>query len=334
MGIDAIEGFFFRLESGDIFYAKGVVHPPGYVVSYPKYVVDLFGDRVNRYGVRYRKLSRLSEEREYISSRYPSYLRYDEFYCRDVVVVPLAEIAYTYNPIDRAREIIELSMKDPVLADVKDMLIDIASATNVREIGVSGSILVDLYREDSDIDIVVYGLENGYKVYEYLRDAVDRDPRYRRYRDRDVLQLYLRRSAETPISYDQAVYQESRRVLEGYFRDREYFIRLVKFPWEETTYGSCRCRKLGKTTVKLRITDARESMFTPCRYKVEVEEYIEGVKADIVEVYSLRGRFAEIAQEDEVVVARGSVELVELKSGDLYYRLYVGDERDYIILIR
>lgn len=266
--------------------------------------------------------------------KYTSYIRYDEFYCRDVVLIPLTDIDQIYNPIERARELVELEPKSLVLVDVKDMILDIIGSTDVKDIGISGSILIDLYKDDSDIDIVVYGLDNGYRVYRYLKEVVDKDPRYRRYRDKDIVQLYLRRVAETPIPFDQAVYQGSRRVLEGYFKGREYFIRLVKYPWEEPIYGSYRCTKLGRTTMKLRVVDASESMFTPCRYKVEVIEHIEGVRVDVSEVYSLRGRFAEVAQEDDKVVVQGTVERIEVKNSGVYYRLYVGDEKDYIIVIR
>uniref|UniRef100_A0A7C2VGU8 Polymerase nucleotidyl transferase domain-containing protein n=1 Tax=Ignisphaera aggregans TaxID=334771 RepID=A0A7C2VGU8_9CREN len=328
----SLEGFFYRLRSGDIFYAKGVTHPEGYAVAYPRYVVDLAGDRVDRSGVRYRRLGTLEEEYSYASSRYSGYVRLDRFYCREVVLVPLSDIEHIYNPIQRARELLESTPEDSVLADVRNMVLDLVEATGVKDIGVSGSVLVGLHREDSDIDIVVYGIDNSRRVYRYLSEVVDKDPRYRRYSADDVLGLYLRRSAETPIPFDQVLKQESRRVLEGFFGRREYFVRLLKYPWEEPSYGSYVCSKLGKAVLRLRVLDASEAMLTPCRYAVEVVEHVDGVRADVVEVYSLRGRFAEVAREGDIVIARGTVELIETLSGEMYYRLYLGDRDDYLVL--
>ncbi|MEM2201907.1 MAG: nucleotidyltransferase domain-containing protein, partial [Ignisphaera sp.] len=285
-------------------------------------------------GIRYRRLLTVSEEYNYVISKYSRYLKFDDFFGREVVVVPLTDIAYVYNPLQRSKEIIyKGALENPVLKDIRDMVLDISESTGIKEIGVSGSILVNLFREDSDIDIVVYGVNNGLNVYKYLSDVIDKDPRYKRYRIRDIQGLHARRSLETPIPSEQLLKQESRKVLEGIFKGREYFIRLIKYHWEEPSYGSYKCVKLGKTTMKLRIIDSKESIFTPCRYRVEVIDVLEGVKADVVEVYSLRGRFTEVAQEDEVIIVKGTVERIEPLSGGDYYRLYLGDQGDYIMVI-
>lgn len=331
----ALEGFFYRLKDGNIFYAKGVSHPPNYVVAYPKYVVDSFGNRLDRdHGIRYKRLATVLEEYSYVMSRYREYLKFNEFFGREVVLVPLTDIVYVYNPLQKLKEIIyEDDLKDPVLRDARDMVLDIIESTNISEIGISGSILVNLFKEDSDIDVVIYGTSNGLNVYRYLLDVIGKDSRYRKYGINDIRELCARRSLETPISQEQLMKQESRKVLEGLFKGREYFIRLVKYPWEEPSYGSYRCFKLGKSVMKLKVVDSKESIFTPCRYRVELIDVIEGVKADVIEVYSLRGRFAEVAQEDEIVIARGTVERIETQNGKDYYRLYLGDQGDYILIM-
>lgn len=331
--IEIIEGFFFKLKNNDIFYVKGVVHPPNRLVSYPKYISNENGDRIDKYGNRYRKIQTLRDEYEYITSRYGAYIRYDEFFCRDIVAVPLNEIAHLFDPIAKVHELLSSEPVEPVLRDAVDMVLDIVNSTNVKEIGISGSILIDLYKNDSDIDVVVYGVSSGLKVYSYLKEVVGKDPRYRRYKGDNILQLYMRRSLETPIPLHQLIYQESRRVLEGYFNGREYFIRLVKLPHEEPIYGSYRCVKLGKATMKLKVIDAGEAIFTPCRYKVEVVKHLDGVRAEVNEVYTLRGRFAEIAHEGEEIIVHGTVERIEKINGDVYHRLYLGDEKDYIFVV-
>ena len=51
-----IEGFMVELPSGVIFEVKGLLHPPGKVLAYPRYLPDPAGDRV-REGRRYRKVA-------------------------------------------------------------------------------------------------------------------------------------------------------------------------------------------------------------------------------------------------------------------------------------
>lgn len=313
-----------------------MTHPREGVIAYPKYVVDPTGDRVDRnFGIRYRRLQSLNEEHNYVMNMYRRYVKFDDFYGRDVVVVPLNDIVSVYNPIEKLKEISSLKIdSDPVLKDVKDMVLDIIDSTKVKDVGVSGSVLVDLYKHSSDIDVVVYGMENGLRVYKYLSEVIDRDARYRRYTVSDIHELFHRRSLETPIAFEQLVKQESRKVLEGFFRGREYFIRLVKYPWEEPSYGSYRCVKLGKTLAKLRVIDDKESIYTPCRYRVELLEIVKGDRVDIEEIYSLRGRFAEVARQDDVVIAFGTIERIEMSNGKIYHRLYLGDEGDYLLLTK
>lgn len=327
-----IEGFFFKLRHGDIFYSKGVAHPPHSIVSLPKYIINKDGSKISRNGTRYSKLSTLSDQYKYALANYSNYIKFDEFYCRDVVLSPITDVVQIYNPIEKAKELMEVNWyEDNVLKDAQNMILDIITSTKVKDIGISGSILVDLYDKNSDIDIVVYGAKNGIKVYNYLREIIGKDSRYKRYRRDNINTLHMRRSLETPISIKHLLLQESKKVLEGFFNNREYFIRLIKFPWEEPRYSSYRCKKLGKALIRLRVIDASESIYTPCRYRVEVIEYLKGVIAEVVEVYSLRGRFAEIAQEDSVVEAYGTIELVKMYHGEKFYRLYLGDEGDYLI---
>lgn len=333
--MNVIEGYYFKIYDSSIFYAKGVSHPSNGVVAFPKYLKSLNGDRVAPDGTCYTKIADIDSEYRAVLERYNNYMVYDEYFGREVPVVPLRDIVEVYSPVDKALRIVETRVGGKVLTDVRDMLLEIIGVTGVKNIGVSGSILVDLYRDDSDIDIVVFGEMEGRRIYNFLSEAVDRPgSMLRRYDENTVSKLYLSRAVETPIDFKVFLHQERRRVLEGLYRDREYFIRLIDLGHVDDVYSRYRCRKLGHSVMKLRIIDARKSIYTPCRYGVEVLEFIDGVKADIEEVYSLRGRFNEIAYEDEAVIAKGTIELLEYRNGSKKYRLYLGDKGDYMYLVR
>jgi len=64
--------------------------------------------------------------------------------------------------------------------------------------------------------------------------------------------------------------------------------------------------------VRCRIVGNFEGIFTPCRYKIDRVEVLEGVHVpSIEEIVSFRGRFYEQAKNDEAVVAQGKVEWVQ-----------------------
>jgi len=330
-----IEGYFFEVGGRDIFYVKGVVNPPGGIIGFPKYIKDPMGDRVNRNGERYRKVSGIEDEIHHILKFYQGVMRYDDFFCGEIPIIPMEVITRVYDPIAKAMNIIELRNVDGVIGDVRDMVSDIINATNVKSIGVSGSILVDLYREDSDIDLVIYGEKEGRRVYEYLSEIIDRgSSQYRRYSVNNIEKLFRERSRETPIDIHELLKQESRRVLEGLYRNREYFIRLVRYPGEDELYGAYKCVKVGRVVAKLMVVDDRYAIYTPCRYGVEVIEIIEGENIDIDEVYTLRGRFIDVAKQDDVIIASGTVEKIMFRNGKILYRLYLGNKGDYVIRIK
>ncbi len=326
-----IEGYYFRIYDNTIFYVKGVIQPQDKVVGYPKYVPSPIGDRIDNRGIRYYKEPSITEEIRLVEEKYRKYLVYDPYIGNLVPEIPYKDIEFIYNPIEKALQVMNTKPKNKVLEDTRHMLIDLKNSANVKNIGISGSILVNLYRDSSDIDIVVYGEKEGLSVYDYLKEVIDKETSpYRRYSKEDIIRLYEFRKRETPIKFNELVQHAKRRVLEGYFGKREYFIRLVKTPLPDEDYGKVVYKKIGKATMKFKVVDAREAIFTPCKYVVEVLEHIEGVKIGVDEIYSIRGRFNELAFEDEIVIARGTVERLEYANGDIKYRLYLGDPGDYM----
>ncbi|RLC63599.1 MAG: hypothetical protein DRI48_08310, partial [Chloroflexi bacterium] len=136
---------------------------------------------------------------------------------------------------------------------------------------------------------------------------------------------------------------QARKVNEGRFRGRAIFFRFVKRP-EETgeRYGDRRFRPAGVTTVRARVTDDRDAIFTPCRYTVTAATVLGCPPAsdratrelDLREIVSFRGRFSDQARQGEWIVARGSLELVVPGDGSPHHRLVVGGRAgDYLAAV-
>ncbi len=334
MSHGVIEGYYFKVRGGIIFYSKGVLHPPWGVVGYPKYIPSDQGERVDpETGVRYRKEESMEKQLEIARQLFPNTVVHDPHVGALAPIIPLNVIEKIYEPVSKAREIIEVENAKGLLRDLKDMIKDLIEGSEAGNIGVSGSVLVNLHTPSSDIDIVVYGEEDGRRVYEYLRRVVPEERRgYRRYSEENMIRLMRFRGKETPLPRNVFAKQLRRKVLEGFYRDREYFIRLVKPPRPDEEYGQAVYRQLGTALLKLRVVDARDAIFTPCRYLVEPIGPVDGVKSKISEIYSLRGRFTELASEGDIVVARGRLEEVcYLKTSEKSYRLYIGYPGDYLV---
>ena len=98
---------------------------------------------------------------------------------------------------------------------------------------------------------------------------------------------------------------------------------------------------MGRIKVKALILDSRDSLFTPCAYKIDSVELLEKTLIpnkinlkDIIEVNSFRGRFCEQAREGESVMVEGKLERVNYKNKLEYYRILLTDQtKDKMLII-
>jgi predicted nucleotidyltransferase len=195
--------------------------------------------------------------------------------------------------------------------------------------------MLGLHRPDSDIDIIVYGEAAGRAVHETLRDLLDqRDGPLRRPNCTELAALHSEHRSDTPLSFDEFVRLQMRKVNELRFRGREVFVRFVKLPHEiEECYGDRRFVSLRPTAVRARVTDDQDALFTPSRYAIEDATFLDGgPAADLQEIASLRGRFSDQVRIGEWAVAAGCLEQVIPREASPYRRLMVGGKAgDYLL---
>ena len=208
-------------------------------------------------------------------------------------------------------------------------------------IGISGSIMAGLTNEKSDIDPLVYGVENSRKAYAALKELLKTaDSGFKPYTREELQTLFDFRSKDTQMSFEDFEKVESRKAFQGMFMGTDYFIRFVK-EWSEISeqYGDVCYSNSGYAKVSANIADATDSLFTPCTYKLKDVEVVEGPKlSPITEIVSFRGRFCEQVptnlREPPTVEAQGKVELVtDNKTGATHYRLIIGGKpTDYMVV--
>ena len=334
--MEPLEGDFLETVEGLIFDVKGVVHPHNAVIAYVRYVPHPTGKRV-RGGRTYAKLYSLEDREAFLRRNYPQYLRPDPVFNETVQAVPLDRIARYYKPSEKLREMLFASKLDAVERAALELatLIRREAGIGLDSIGVTGSILVGLHSESSDIDLVVVGEQSARKAYEALRSLIAEGGSVRPYDAAGLRRLYEFRSKDTPLPFRAFAEMERKKVLQGLFKGRDFYVRLVKRSEEYgERYGDKVYLPLGVQKVRAKVVDATDSIFTPCRYVVSEVEVLEGLRrARIREIVSLRGRFCELAGEGEHIIARGKLELVRCRSGESYYRLFLGRKGDYMLTL-
>lgn len=332
-----IEGDFLKDSNGIVFDVKGLVHPADRVIAFPRFVPDPSGNRKQE-GLVYRKIYSLSARFELLEQHYPQYVIYDSVFDERLCEVPIENVNCIYKPTVRLNELWQEGELDEIEKDVLELLrlLEIQADVPLNKMGISGSVLVGLHTPDSDVDPVIYGTESCRKVYGALEGLVENSKGpLRKYSKTELMKLFQFRVRDTRMRFEDFGKTESRKVLQGRFKRRDYFLRFVKGRDEITAgYGAVCYKNVGDARVKAEIADDREAIFTPCRYGIENVKFLEGASHPIDEIASFRGRFCEQARNGEVVIAQGKVEHVMDKvNGSEHFRLLLGNRpSDYMIL--
>jgi hypothetical protein len=336
----AREGDLIQTDKNVIFDVKGLVHPPHKVIAFPRYIPSVEGTR-ERGGNLYGKVYNLAERFQYLQHSAPELIVFDPVFGETLCEVPITEVTKHYKPVEKlaqllkAKNLTSLERKAVLLAETLKEQAGIPWSS----IGISGSIMADLSALKSDIDPLVYGVENCRKAYAALESLVKKKAsRFKVYTQLELQTLFEFRSKDTIMSFEDFARVEGRKAFQGWFMEADYFVRFVK-DWNEIgeKYGDVCYKNAGYARITATVADDSEALFTPCTYRLENVKVLDGPALEpITEVVSFRGRFCEQAKTGETIAAQGKVEQVtETKGKSEHYRLILGNKpQDYMSLSR
>ena len=334
----AREGDLIKTASNVVFDVKGLVHPPNRIIAFPRFIPSPQGTRQDK-NAFYGKVYSLADRFKYLQENHPDLIVFDPVFGETMCEVPINQIGEHYQPPEK----LDSLRKSKNLPALENKALQLAMALKEKSgipwsaIGISGSIMAGLTNEKSDIDPLVYGVENSRKAYKALKELLQTDSSgFKPYSRTELQTLFDFRSKDTQMSFEDFETVENRKAFQGTFKGTDYFIRFVK-DWNETSelYGEVCFKNIGYAKIVANITDSSDALFTPCSYKLSDVVIVEGPQfSPILEVVSFRGRFCEQAIEGEAIESQGKVELVtDKKNGSIHYRLIIGSKpSDYMVL--
>ncbi|MHA2119439.1 MAG: hypothetical protein ACW98J_11015, partial [Candidatus Thorarchaeota archaeon] len=306
-----IEGYFVRTTDGLVFEVKGVVHPIDRIIAYLRYVPSSDSK------TGFRKVYNLSEREIYLREMYPDYLWTSESYGRIVQSVSRSKISTILKPIDFLAQLRNSDAITPLEHETITLAEKLVETTEIgwNDIGLTGSQLVGVATEESDIDLVVYGLKACRKFYSRLSTMIDNIPEIKRYSgqllENHVSFRWESHSDSRPLLLE----IEREKMLQGLIGRYHFFIRLVKTPVDlDHVYGDLSYQMMGYQKVSGKILDSNDSIFTPCEYQVECSSI-----PNLEKLISYRGRFTEKVSTGVQFDAFGRLELVTNQREDNQY---------------
>ncbi|MCW3999626.1 MAG: hypothetical protein NWE93_05255 [Candidatus Bathyarchaeota archaeon] len=336
--MQAREGDLIKTQNGVVFDVKGTTHPPNRIVAFPRFIPDKAGNRKSG-DVTYGKVYSLQDRFRYLQENTPELVVYDHVFGETLCEVPVEQITEVYHPNQKLAQLRNAETRSPLEEKAYRLAAALKDKADIPwdAIGISGSIMAGLTTATSDIDPLVYGIENSRKAYRALQELREREGSgFKAYTQSELRALYDFRVKDTQMSFEDFALVESRKAFQGMFMGVDYFIRFLK-DWNESTeqYGDLCYQNSGYLKIQAEIADDAQALFTPCSYKLKNVKVLCGEElAPIAEVASFRGRFCMQTTVGECIEAQGKAELVtEKKNGKKHYRLILGNKpQDYMVL--
>ncbi len=311
----------------------GPVHPPNYVLVYPKYVESSepspwrgYLRLVPRYSpcAIYDAALRITRELN------ASLMKYDPYWNSTVPLLDKRKIREHFLPEVRLAEIIrEARGLETYVRELVLELVDNSSA-RLSYIGVTGSILLKIHNEKlSDIDIVVYEPVPP----EEVRQAIStlKDQGLASSLSPDDIALKAREKAESyGIPFEKAVELYKRRVELGLFKGRQFsicYVRRSPRRWER--YGCRSFRFLSPIELTCEIIDNADSYSLTGRLIVNNVRILQGPDLKPSEIILYDSFFLGLFSVGERVRVKGLA--AETSDGELVVLVGTHEVGGYVI---
>lgn len=339
----------------DLFFAcTNYAHPTDRIISFLRYIPDENGDR-EKNGRRYSKVDS-QQAYDYLGQNHSEYLYFCDVTNIQMMGVPLDKVNKIIHPNERLNEIISEFSKISNSSNPNEFknidlirkLIKVASFFNqianipYENLGISGSILPGLEKEDvSDIDFVVYGLENHKKAVEafknYKGDEITvggDNVKLEAIQDSFWNRLYEKRLKDSSLSKSEFAWYENRKNNRGVIEGTLFDI-LATRNWNEINevWGTTTYEKVGVATIEAKVKSALGAFDNPASYDIENLRIIDGDNFDITNIVSFTHTYSGQVLDGEEIIAKGKVEKVSTIGNDkktTNYRLVIGTTRESI----
>lgn len=334
-----MDGDTFVTKDGFIMNTFGYEHPDDRVFAFLKYIPAQYKGLFNvemlsrtwRFGTNPLTSQLFRAEKLYTAKNYqtfieafrktfPDYLFFDETRGKELITAPLEKIEQVFVPKDRLVWLQNLKNPDS-LQSLSLQLVDLVSkesGVKKSELGIHGSIALEMHAPESDIDFVVYGTENFRRVEEAIQRLVN----------------------EAKLTYIAGNRIEAARKFVGKYQGKIWMYNATKRPDEvKTNYGDYTFAPLAPVRFTATVCDDTETMYRPAIYRIsnylpqdnESELDLEQIPTQVT---SNIGCYRNIARAGQQIKVAGTLEKAQsTKDGSVFYQVVVGtatSEEEYI----
>ena len=329
-------------------------HPDGKIIVKPKYIPShllegeglkyrfLFEQKMVRFNL-FAKKDKLKVVLENFRKQFPDYIHQSDDHDNWFFVVPENKIKTIHDPKKGVKQLMSMPKKDlddylTLTTDLIELILQ--SGVTLEDIGITHSTLLGNYTPGkSDIDLIIFGKENAWKVQNFLATA--QHPKLRWKTEAEWKEYYLehKTSESSHFTEDEYAKHLARKYYEGMFGETVFTLFSVENEDEVwCKWGSEKYEPQGVVTIKGKVTDHYNSIVRPGFYELDPAS-IQMINNEtgkelptplpITKVVTYSIPFILQAKKGETLEACGLLEKVTPKEGNEdgsknYYRIVVG----------
>lgn len=294
---------FIETKEGLYFAVVSYYHPKDKYLAFLRYYPDERGDRIKK-GITFKKVSSTQDSYQYLRKNFPFYIH------EDMQAVPKDKIKKIYLPfqgLERIYNSPKIKLEEKAIK-----VSEIFKEIPLNKKGVTGSLLIEISNEYSDIDFVIYGRKNYEKAREILKES-----RELMLTKKEWYKVYKKRfPTEKTLSFEEFLWYEKRKHHKGKIEGTIFDVLFVR-DFDEIPKKESKFKRIKKIKLRAEVIDASFACDSPAIYKI---------KSDIAsEVVSYTHTYALQAFEGEIIEVCGYLEKAIEKD---YYRIVVGTTRE------
>lgn len=247
----------------------------------------------------------------YLKTNYPGYLHYSSILDAQLHAVETDRIIQHHLPRNRLQQILNSLHRDKIEQDLYDLcMLFQQNGLKLAQAGVTGSILIGVQQQSSDIDLVFYDRESFHKARAITADLIGKQ-QLGELGEKDWQEAYARRSCT--LKLDEYTWHERRKFNKALINGRKFDLNFVDIetPSEQINYQKC-----GAITVQCKITEDKYGFDYPAIYSIDYE--------NISKVVCFIATYTGQALVGETVTISGLLE--QAKDGSK--RIVVGSSRE------
>jgi uncharacterized protein len=259
-----MDGDTFVTKDGFIMNTFGYEHPDDRVFAFLKYIPAKYKELFNvemltrtwRFGenelFRAEKLYTAKNYQTFIEAfreNFPDYLFFDPTRGKELITAPLNRIEKAFVPRECLVWLMKLPKRDALQAKALEIieLVSKESGVPMKDLGVHGSIALNMHSAESDMDFVVYGSENFRRVESAIERMVN----------------------SAKLTYIAGNKIEAARRFVGKYEGKIWMYNATKQPQEVTEkYGRYRFIPLESVRFTATVCSDKQTMYRPAIYKI------------------------------------------------------------------